>query len=151
MFDLQEVTVKARKLERQQHRIQAHYIKKKQYLDLSAKYNKAKKCLEGTFEQLRLYKRTELKGQTIQEEVIELLEGVEARQCQNFIKNTNNLVSNLHDQVDLLEQKSTANDLKLQLAHSFNTIAILKKEQSSNDKLLHLMNDDISLKNRLLL
>jgi hypothetical protein len=48
-------------------------------LDLSAKYNKAKKCLEGAFEQLRLYKRTELKGQTIQEEVIELLEGVEAR------------------------------------------------------------------------
>lgn len=60
-------------------RVNSHYIKKKQYLDLNGKYNKAKKCLEGAFEQLRQFKKIEMKEPSVQEEINELLEGVEAR------------------------------------------------------------------------
>lgn len=107
----------------------ANFVSKKQYMDLNAKYNKAKKCLEGTFQQLRHY-RAETHSQAISEEVSELLEGVEARECQLFIKNTNQIVSNLQQQVDSIEQKSLSNDLQLELAHGQSVIASLKKEIS---------------------
>jgi glutamyl-tRNA reductase len=55
------------------------------------KYTKAKKCLEGTFQQLRELRRVEAEQPelSVAEEVDEILEGVEARECHNFIRDTN--------------------------------------------------------------
>lgn len=59
-------------------KVHANFIKKKQYMDLNTKYNKAKECLQGAFKQLRQY-RSDHHNQSIAEEVNDLLEGVEAR------------------------------------------------------------------------
>lgn len=71
-------------------------------MDLNTKYNKAKECLQGAFKQLRQY-RSDPHNQSIAEEVNDLLEGVEARECQIFINNTNQIVSKLQDQVNSIE------------------------------------------------
>ena len=58
-FTLEETKTKLKRLEREQIKVQTNYIRKKQYMDLSMKYAKAKKCLEGTFQQLREVRRVE--------------------------------------------------------------------------------------------
>ena len=150
-YALQEVSTKAKRLEREQLKVQTNFIKKKQYIDLNAKYRKAKQCLEGTFLQLRELRKMEQENeQSVAEEVNELLEGVEVRECHNFITATNQVVTDLHEKISGLEEKTITNDVKLELVHSQNTIVTMKRELESSEKILHLMNDDIALKNRLI-
>ena len=52
-FTLEETKNKLRRIEREQLKVKTDFIKKNQYIDLSTKYNKAKKCLEGAFQKLR--------------------------------------------------------------------------------------------------
>lgn len=70
--------------------------------------------------------------QGVEEEVNELLEGVEARECHNFIRDTQQVVEDLQSKISNIEEKSIAGDLRLQLVHEQNTIVSLKKELESN-------------------
>ena len=89
--------------------------------------------------------------QSIAEEVDEILEGVEARECHNFIRDTNQKVENLQRTIKNIEEKSVIEDQKLQLMDYQRTIETLKSELLASEKIMHLMNDDIVLKNRLIL
>ena len=86
----------------------------------------------------------------MQEEVNELLEGIEGRTAQNFIRNTQNSVAALHQRVDSLDHAAALATLTHQHTQLSHTHSALRREQQHNERILSLMNDDIVLKNRLI-
>jgi hypothetical protein len=61
------------KLEKEYRNKLSNSIRKKEYTDLMAKYNKAKNCLESAFEKIRQLEKNDQTSRNISEHVQELL------------------------------------------------------------------------------